>query len=279
MRWRPLAAGLSGRYAGPMRSRRRVGPLAGYQLPRGFTLTEMLVVIAIIVLLISIVFVVARWSMVSARGVACLQNERSITAAFFSYATDNAGRFAGTDTGVHKHDWDQATNYLNSQGYETEKGITTGSLWPYLLDKRVYKSPFDPFTLTQRIRSYSISGFLSDSIGWQWAGPPNKLVSGLARIKRPSDTLAVVVEYDHRGYNINSWGVMGNTSYIWVDKLCNWNPRHFNFSFADGHVEPFKYVSPKEDVDYYFTLPANSIYFETPDYDWVVMHLYPGLDW
>jgi len=247
--------------------------------PRAFTLIELLATLAIIVVIVSLVFVVGRWSRESARNVLCLQNERSLTLAFFAYATDSGGRFPGTDTGDHKHDWDQANLNLNAGGFEKEAGVTKGSLWPYVGDLRAYKSPSDPFTIAQRIRSYSFSGFLSDSVGYQWAGPPGKLVNGLARLIRPAETIACVVEYDHRGYNINSWGVMGNESYIWVDKLCNWNPRAFNFSFADGHVEAFRYVSAPQDVDYYFTLPTNNIFFETPDYDWIALHLFPGIEW
>ncbi|MBL9118911.1 MAG: prepilin-type N-terminal cleavage/methylation domain-containing protein [Phycisphaerae bacterium] len=246
---------------------------------RGFTLIELLVVVAITALVMSLLFFVGRWIREGARNVGCLQNQRSLVTAFFAYSADNLGRFAGTDTGIHKHDWVQSTNCLDLHGLEKDTGVTTGTLWAYVADKRAYKSPYDPFTPAQRIRSYSFSGFLADSAGDQWAGPPDALVSGYSRIRRPADMIATVVEYDHRGYNINSWGVMGNGSYIWVDKLCNWNPRHFNFAFVDGHVDAYRFVSPQEDVDYYFTLAANNIYFETPDYDWITLHLFPGIDW
>lgn len=246
---------------------------------RAFTLVELLVTIAIIALIVSLLFVVGRWARDGGQNLSCLQNHRSLISAFFSYSASNAGRFAGTDTGAHPHDWDQATNNLEAHGWEKEAGVTKGSLWPYLGDFRAYKSPYDPFPVNQRLRSYSFSGFLSDSSGDEWAGPPDKLVSGYSRIKQPAQMIATVVEYDHRGYNINSWGVMGNGSYVWVDKLCNWNPKHFNFGFVDGHVDAYRYVSPPEDVDYYFTLAQNNIYFETPDYDWITLHLFPGIEW
>jgi prepilin-type N-terminal cleavage/methylation domain-containing protein/prepilin-type processing-associated H-X9-DG protein len=246
---------------------------------RGFTIVELLVVIAIIVVLVSMLFFVGRWVREGGQNVSCLQNHRSLVTAFFAYSTDNAGRFAGTDTGLHKHDWVQSSNNLDPHGFEKESGLTSGTLWPYLGDKRAYKSPYDPYPLNLRMRSYSFSGFLADSAGDEWAGPPDALVSGYSRIRQPAEMIATVVEYDHRGYNINSWGIMGNHSYIWVDKLCSWNPRHFNFAFVDGHVDAFRYVSPPEDVEYYFNLPANNIYFETPDYDWISLHLFPGISW
>ena len=65
---------------------------------RGFTVTELLVVVAIIALLLALVLVGFQKAKLMARTMSCLSNQRQISLAQSSYATDNGGAFASPCT-------------------------------------------------------------------------------------------------------------------------------------------------------------------------------------
>ena len=59
----------------------------------GFTLVELMVVIAILVVLLSMISVGFRGALASARGIQCQQNLRQIGAGFMGFAADHDGFF------------------------------------------------------------------------------------------------------------------------------------------------------------------------------------------
>ena len=253
------------------------------RLRSAFTLVEMLVVVAVVAMLLTLVLVGAAKLKQQVRLAESMQNQRTITTAFLAYFVDNNGKFAGVDTGTHPtYDWVVSALPGNTsvEGYELESAITRGSLWEYVGDLRAYKSPFDPHPTTERLRSYSLNGFLASSETAEfWGGPPSAQVDRISKVVHPAETLCCVTEFDHRGYNRNGWSIMGNFSYVWIDKLQNWSPGFWEFSYMDGHTEPFRHASKQADVDYYMNLETPSFFFETTDYKWLVLHLYPGQEW
>ena len=171
---------------------------------RGFTLTELLVVVAIIALLLALVLIGFRKAKLMAKTMSCLSNQRQISLAQASYATDNGGAYASNRTKnpadpndippdknlrftlsntcgsfpilINKgntsedsyHSW-TASYGVNMNGQsELETAITKGRLFPYVGSLPVYKSPLDP---TDRFRSYSLNSFVGgtvpeDSLEW-----------------------------------------------------------------------------------------------------------------
>jgi prepilin-type processing-associated H-X9-DG protein len=133
---------------------------------------------------------------------------------------------------------------------------------------------------TDNLRSYSLSSFFSDGEGSSdWGGPPTWRISTRSRIPKPSETICVVTEFDHRGYNINGWGIspFGPT---WIDKLMIWDTGYFNFAFADGHVERYKWAgesyTDSDPIDVAFMRPQTDVYYPGPDWDWISKRLFPG---
>ena len=161
---------------------------------RGFTVTELLVVVAIIALLLALVLVGFRKAKLMAKSMSCLSNQRQISLAQASYAIDNGGAYASNRTAasdsfafpltltnvlgtfniiVNKgninpdsyHSWTASygTNIIIVMGKkrELETALTKGRLFPYIGSVPVYKSPLDP---TDRFRSYSLNSFVGGTV-------------------------------------------------------------------------------------------------------------------
>jgi prepilin-type processing-associated H-X9-DG protein len=251
----------------------------------GFTLTELLLVIGMILLLIGLVLYGSQRIRKTARSLQCLNNERQIMSGWTSYATDNAGRYVAPDTDRHAWDWVSSaypgpnTQYIAGTGFyeEKESALTQGRLFSYLGDIEVYKSPMDD---TPKLRTYSLSAFLTDGEGaGQWGGPPSWRIGTVSRVPKPSETINVVSENDHRGHNINGWGIIANYA-NWIDKLGTFDEGYFNFAFVDGHTERYKYAgtsySDPERIEEAFDRPQTDVYYPGPDYDWISKRLFPG---
>ena len=164
---------------------------------RGFTVTELLVVVAIIALLLALVLIGFRKAKLMARTMSCLSNQRQISLAQSSYATDNGGAFAspctsfrgamgaftltsgtcgnfpivlnnGNLTNASYHSWtasypgaDREGNERMNGGAENEGALKQGRLFSYVGSVPVYSSPLDP---TGRPRSYSLNAFIGVTV-------------------------------------------------------------------------------------------------------------------
>jgi hypothetical protein len=257
---------------GGIRARRPLGASPG------FTLVELLVVVAIIVLIVGLLITAIPKIQRESRSALDLSNQRQLNIAFTQYYGDNSGRFMGVDTGLTPWDWVQGQTNLNAQGFETINALKKGRMWSYIDgNPDVYRSPFDPFTPFQRLRTYSFNAFISTGEGPMWGGPPNWQVNTMGRIPLPSDTIVTSLEYDHRGYNINGFGINVTGNGMWVDKIAAWHPGRWNFTMADGSTLSYNHAALQKDVDYYMTLPQNDVYWPGPDYEWLRRHMVPGM--
>ncbi len=222
-----------------MRHRRRNG-MAG-----AFTLTELIVVVAIIVLLMSLVMVAAKQALVQARVAGCFSNQRQIAFAYANYANDNNGAFVSPRTSASDftgtltntcgsfpivinngntnsdsyHSWTASYGANLIGNRERSTALTKGRLFPYMGDEKLYRSPLEPER--DRLRSYSINGFVGVTVptdavgmvsGWhQWfcakgVTPVMWRTTHLARIPQPSRTLCSLTEDDSEGFNYNNEG-------------------------------------------------------------------------
>ncbi len=213
---------------------------------RGFTLTELIVVVSILVLLMSLVVVAARKAVLMARTASCLSNQRQIAFAHSNYGNDNNGAYASNRTSTDVsfvytlnnpcgsfpivinngnlnqdsyHSWTASygTNMVGSR--ERASALEKGRLFPYMGDIKLYRSPLEPER--DRIRSYSLNGFVGSTVpedssewanGWDdWfcakgVTPVMWRTTHLARIPQPSRTLCSITEDDSDGFNFNNQG-------------------------------------------------------------------------
>jgi prepilin-type N-terminal cleavage/methylation domain-containing protein/prepilin-type processing-associated H-X9-DG protein len=247
---------------------------------RGFTLIEVMVVVAIISLLVVLVVVAFGRGQTIAESTKCLANQRIILNAWRTYGIDHKGRFPGPDTNLNPDkDWMKSIgDNMGPGNAERETAITEGTLFPYVGDVRTYRSPQDT---TTHMRTYSINGFLSSGEGadW-WGGPPGYLIDTLSRIRNPGQLITVLPENDHRGHNINGWGIDISGGGVWIDKLATFNPGRINFAYMDGHVSSYAWVGESDqvnyDLEYAFNLPQTNVYFPGPDYEWIYRHVFDG---
>ena len=251
----------------------------------GFTMTELLLVIGLIMFLVAMVIFGSAQVRKTARGLQCLNNQRELMSAWTSYATDHAGRYVAPDTARHAWDWVSSnypgpnTQIIPGTGYYAEKetALTRGNLFPYTGDTAIYRSPLDT---TEKIRTYALSAYLADGEGASdWGGPPSWRIGTVSRVPKPAQTVNIVVENDHRGHNINGWGIMP-TGADWIDKLATFDTGYFNFAFVDGHTERYKwagtsYTDP-DPIEVAFNRPQTNVYYPGPDYDWISARLFPG---
>jgi prepilin-type N-terminal cleavage/methylation domain-containing protein/prepilin-type processing-associated H-X9-DG protein len=80
------------------------GPIAQRLDRRGFTIIEVLVVIAILVILLAILVPALSRARAEARNVVCQSNERQLAIAFLAYSSENTGRLP-TARHAEQYDW------------------------------------------------------------------------------------------------------------------------------------------------------------------------------
>lgn len=237
---------------------------------RGFTLTEVMVVISIIAVIAALVVLTMKPAVMKARATKCANNQRQIVLGCLSYAADNKTYLPSprTDQGGQGYRYTQCvpmvkTNYTvtwpwvaaygaNVAGNkEKTTAITNGKIWPYIGSLDVFKSPLDP---ENRLRSYSLSAFVGVSHPDELAdydyfasslGIPlcsfNTVT--MSRVKQPSKTIYCLGEDDSVGPNNQGWIISVVTS-KWVDWPATWDPRNFPLAYCDGSFETYSFVKP-----------------------------------
>ena len=151
----------------------------------GFTVTELVVVVAIIALIVALIIPTVAKVRARSRTLRCLTNQRQLTQANYSYATSNGGRWTsprtasdgtlyvdGTDySNASKHCWVKAEGSNVAGAFEKPAALEQGTLWPYIGTIQAYISPDEPTNALgqlnsnefTRIRSYSFNACLGVS--------------------------------------------------------------------------------------------------------------------
>lgn len=229
---------------------------------RGFTLIELMVVIAIIGLLLVVPISSLQIAKQHATTTICLSNLNGLSRGWSLYAGDNGGNICGANTSsadAPYYDWvevpqDQAGNSKQSGSTVAEEiiGINRGALYSYIGDPRFYHCPDDRRSVKAPVgglggggyggyRSYSMPGGMrgvgqpwkpDDPGGWQIIALTN-----VNDLKSPEEKYVFVEEADGRGYNWGSWVLKPKDPGGWVDPLTIRHNEAGTLAFADGHAE------------------------------------------
>jgi prepilin-type processing-associated H-X9-DG protein len=193
-------------------------------------------VISIITLLVSILVPALSKARERTRALVCTHNLKSLSLAWFAYATDNNGRLIGGNTGESLHDWVHHPTGTSSNPIEQKKeGVRQGALFGYVKTVKVYHCPSDKRfkdPSQQTFRSYSIAGGMNGKHEYG-AG---RSVEIYTDIKGPVGKYVFVEENDPRGFNERAWH-LNPSGDSWGDPLAIWHNNKSTLGFADGHAE------------------------------------------
>ncbi|RYE40569.1 MAG: DUF1559 domain-containing protein [Sphingobacteriales bacterium] len=212
---------------------------------KGFTMTEILVVIGTMAILSAISFSVFTRIREKGRSAQCQGNLKQIALAFQQYVQDNDGVFPSNL---------YLTNLSISEGSRTGTRVFWfDSISPYLKNTNVLNCPSD--NLKNRFfKSYAINRQLNAAV----LKDNQIMLSGFneSQFNSPSDLIL----------NTDIWGgtrEKGFTNASPIDTSCgqgaaaNLHAGGGNFSYLDGHI---KWLSPAQQADWYCLQKANSYF-------------------
>lgn len=224
----------------------------------GFTLLELLVVIAIIGILAALLSVALNQTKSRAHQITCLNNLRQLQWSWWLYSDDNGDRLT-LNRSTESAD-EQVFGRRNSTNSwvagNPKEDITTlnlirGSLYPYTRSVNLYRCPADSSKVVGypllRTRSYSMSFYMNGDA----AGLEPRVKTILSAIESPAPERVFVFIEEHEN---SAWAGSFTVSppdkaslpfQTWVSTPADRHRQGADLSFADGHVEYWKWYSPK----------------------------------
>lgn len=230
-----------------------------------FTLLELLVVIAIITILAAILLPALSKSKSQALTIACLNNLKQLQTCWHLYTMDNQD-FVPPNSFVYdiisEQPMDTGPSWCtNLAPFDVDPaGIQNGMLFQYNTSLPIYHCPADTSTVETRggtklsqprLRSYNLSqslngpnydGQLSSSIPCfqkltQVIDPPLPQLLGFIEVHQD--------EILDTEFGIPTPGIWWSYPNYWWDIPANRHNQGGNMSFADGHVEHWRWKAPK----------------------------------
>lgn len=226
----------------------------------GFTLLELLVVVAIIAVLASLLSTALNHTKSKAHRITCLSNLRTLQVGWFVYVDENEDQLPMNRTDPSENE--RVLGRKNSIGSwvvgrpkedVTAANLAKGSLFPYTKAVSVYRCPADVSTVVglttvRRNRSYSMSAYLNGDD----AGIDPRVKTRYTEIMSPPPDKVFVFMEEHQdspwlgSFDVPVKDRFSLASGSWSSTPSDRHNQGCNLSFADGHVEYWKWFWPKE---------------------------------
>jgi prepilin-type N-terminal cleavage/methylation domain-containing protein/prepilin-type processing-associated H-X9-DG protein len=262
---------------------------------RGFTLLELLVVVAVIAIMAALLFPALSKAKGRALGIACLNNSRQLAIGWALYADDHDNRLpynlggAGARRIVSVRTNLNWVNNVMTWGLEADNTntatVTAASLGPYVSRAPgVYRCPADHVLSDEqraagwsaRVRSYSMNAMVGDAgeaskDGYNVNNPDYVQFFKLTAIPQPAQIFVFLDEHPdsiNDGYYLNRSSV-----YSWIDLPASYHNGGAAFAFADGHSELHRWRVAATKVParaFVVELPAPIRGGQSADFHWVL---------
>jgi prepilin-type N-terminal cleavage/methylation domain-containing protein/prepilin-type processing-associated H-X9-DG protein len=263
----------------------------------GFTLLELLVVVAIIGILAAMLLPALTRTKARAQALMCMNNSKNLTLAWIMYTADNANRLAynlGGDPGRRTFAPTTSPNWVNNiMDWELNPDNTNADfvshsqIAPYAgYNGSIFHCPSDhALSSTQkdagwmnRVRSVSMNAMV---------GNPGSLLQSGGNVNNPDyqqflydtdipEPSTIFVFLDEHPDSIND-GYFLNKGYgkQWIDLPASYHNNGGSFSFADGHTEIHRWQNTstiRPALPDAAGLPIKLSTGPLTDFNWVIQH-------
>ena len=225
---------------------------------RGFTMTELLVVAAVITILACLLLPALNRAKGRTQSISCLNNLKQLQYGWHMYVDDNDGQLPGNNSEA-SGPVDPAVSWCpgNARTDTTTDNIRRGLLYPFIRNTEIYRCPADKSRVETeegaplemlRTRSYC----MSSSISYDAPGgtiPSFKKFSEI--LTPPPHMLFVFVDVNEKSISESRFELYPPDSPKtelasgWVTLPSDRHDIGANMSFADAHVEHWNWAAPK----------------------------------
>lgn len=261
----------------------------------GFTLVELLTVIAVIAILASLLLPVLAGAKSKGHTITCLSNERQLILACLLYVGDFDEALPYNLGAAEIRQLEAKNQYPNwstpVMSWEVEPDntnavlLTEGGIGPYTSrSSKLYRCPVDSVVSdiqakagwAARVRSISMNAMVGNAGWYLQAGaninnPEYQQFLRLGQVPQPARIFVLTEEHPdsiNDGYFLNK-----PESMKWIDLPASYHNGAANLAFADGHLEThqWRFASTKpparpDAAHLPFPVPAS----EERDYDWLM---------